>query len=223
LLLAAPLAVPMPAAAQGDVLDQLEAMHGHMDEALGLDYFTRMDEARQMFEEVAASGEDLLARLGPDHELATDVLRAIGTANFYAAQYHDSEWNQPKAQERERAWLMRAVETLAPVMERLGAVDGPHYEFRGAAGQLFNHALNDNLPQLREWSALRVQANRYRVQAFPDDGFEREMLAEALADHGRLFDDQAMVAEAAALLASIPEDPAPASASKPVPMQVRPF
>lgn len=209
--IAAALFAATPALAQGDALEQLEAMHAHMDEALTLDYFTQKDKARAMFEDVTAAGEELLASLGPDHELATDVLRTIGVASFNAAQHHDSDPSQPEAQARERAWLVRTVETLAPVLERLGASDNANYEFRGAAGQLFNHALADNLPQLREWSALRVQANRYRVEAFPDDAFEREMLAEALSDHGRLFNDPALIAEAEWLRASLPvenEEPA---------------
>ncbi|WP_260580886.1 hypothetical protein [Sphingopyxis sp. PET50] len=77
--------------------------------------------------------------------------------------------------------------------------------FAAPADQLFDHGLRFEDPRLPEWSAMRVQANRYRVKAIPDDWFEKVLLAEALYDHGWLTGDQALIDEANKIAASLPE------------------
>lgn len=176
-----------------------------VSDAFDLDYSTQKDAIRDAFIKVEARAKAEAGRFASAPETARSLraLQAIGA--FYAAQHNDPDYGDVAGQQQEIAWLDETVRLLGPV---LAAQDGQgeHYEFRGAAGQLFDQGLRFDDPRLAEWSAMRVQANRYRVEAFPDDWFEKLLLAEALYDHGWMTKDKALLDEAAAITATIPEE-----------------
>ena len=185
--------------------DELLAIGDLMSQAFRLDYSTQKDEIRDAFIRIEARAKASATRFASDPTAAFRLREQQGVASFYAAQHNDPEWDDVEGQKQEIAWLDETVRLLGPaIAERDGG--GDHYEFRGAAGQLFDQGVRFDDPRLPSWSAMRVQANRYRVKAFPDDWFEKVLLAEALYDHGWLMKDQAATAEANRITAGIPED-----------------
>lgn len=189
------------AAGEAEVL----AIGQMVSDAFDLDYSTQKGAIRDAFIKVEARAKASADRFASDLDTARSLhaLQAIGA--FYAAQHNDPDYGDLAGQQQEIAWLDETVRLLGPVLAaRDGA--GEHYEFRGAAGQLFDHGLRFDDPRLPEWSAMRVQANRYRVKAIPGDWFEKLLLAEALYDHGWMTKDKALLDEAAAIAATIPDD-----------------
>ena len=184
---------------------ELLAIGDLISAAFRLDYSTQKDQIRDAFIAIEARAAGSATRFADDLETVFRLRELQGVASFYAAQHNDPEWGDIEGQKQEIAWLDQTVRLLAPaIAEREGG--GDHYEFRGAAGQLFDHGVRFNDPRLPLWSEMRVQANRYRVDAFPDDWFEKVLLAEALYDHGWLIGDRAATDEANRIAASIPED-----------------
>ena len=184
---------------------ELLAIGDLISAAFRLDYSTQKDQIRDAFIAIEARAAGSATRFADDLETVFRLRELQGVASFYAAQHNDPEWGDIEGQKQEIAWLDQTVRLLAPaIAEREGG--GDHYEFRGAAGQLFDHGVRFNDPRLPLWSEMRVQANRYRVDAFPDDWFEKVLLAEALYDHGWLVGDRAATDEANRIAASIPED-----------------
>lgn len=184
---------------------EIEAIGQMVSDAFDLDYSTQKDAIRDSFIQIEARAKASAARFASDPETSLKLreLRAIGA--FYAAQHNDPDYGDVAGQQQEIAWLDETVRLLGPALAVRGG-DGDHYEFRGAAGQLFDHGLRFDDPRLAEWSAMRVQANRYRVKAIPDDWFEKVLLAEALYDHGWMTRDQALIDEANRIAASLPAD-----------------
>lgn len=189
--------------------DELAALDAAISDAYSTPYDQR-DEAVQQLLRIGARAEAMLAHEGDDvaPELRIRLLSIIGQAYFGAAQHHDSELDS-EADALDREWLVKTVDALEPVLAALGPMEGPAYDLRGAAGQLFDHAVYYDLPQLEQWSALRVQANRYMLARMGDDAFEKELLAASLYDHGWMTEDPALIAEADALFDSFPEDDQP--------------
>ena len=184
---------------------ELLALGDLISAAFRLDYSTQKDQIRDAFIAIEARAAGSATRFADDLETVFRLRELQGVASFYAAQHNDPDWGDIEGQKQEIAWLDQTVRLLAPaIAEREGG--GDHYEFRGAAGQLFDHGVRFNDPRLPLWSEMRVQANRYRVDAFPDDWFEKVLLAEALYDHGWLVGDRAATDEANRIAASIPED-----------------
>ena len=184
---------------------EVEAIGQMVSDAFALDYSTQKDAMRDAFIQIEARAKTSGVRFAADAETATHLrsLQAIGA--FYAAQHNDPDWADIAGQKQEIAWLDETVRMLGPVLAARNG-EGEHYEFRGAEGQLFDQGLRFADPRLPEWSAMRVQANRYRVKAFPDDWFEKVLLAEALYDHGWLTKNPALIDEANQLVATFPED-----------------
>lgn len=184
---------------------EIEAIGQMVSDAFDLDYSTQKDAIRDAFIQIEARAKASAVRFASDPETSLKLreLRAIGA--FYAAQHNDPDYGDVAGQQQEIAWLDETVRLLGPALAARGG-DGDHYEFRGAAGQLFDHGLRFDDPRLAEWSAMRVQANRYRVKAIPDDWFEKILLAEALYDHGWMTRDQALIDEANRIAASLPAD-----------------
>ena len=201
--------VQTPLAAQ-DVSDKIAAWQEQISGAYALDW----EERETAVEQFVVTGEAAEAELATGNYEGEDriaLLEIIGTAYFGAAQHHDSEWDS-EADTQDREWLVKTVTALEPVMAARGAMDGPAYDFRGAAGQLFNHGRYYDLPEWKEWSRMRVLGNRYMsVDAGDMDGFERELLAISLYEHGWLTSDDALIAEAEAIYASFPDDDRPYS------------
>ena len=184
---------------------ELLAIGDLISAAFRLDYSTQKDQIRDAFIAIEARAAGSATRFADDLETVFRLRELQGVASFYAAQHNDPDWGDIEGQKQEIAWLDQTVRLLGPaIAEREGG--GDHYEFRGAAGQLFDHGVRFNDPRLPLWSEMRVQANRYRVDAFPDDWFEKVLLAEALYDHGWLIGDRAATDEANRIAASIPED-----------------
>lgn len=210
-LSAAALALAAPLSAADDLTDRLDVLNSEISEAYGLGYDNK-DEINERLLKVAVEAEALLSEAPQDLDEATRIslLRVIGEAYFGAAQHYDTEWGSEE-ELIERRWLIKVEAALRPVMEALGHEDGPAYDYRGATGQLWNHARNNDLPEMVEWSALRVQGNRYMHARRPDDDFEREFLAQSLYEHGWLTSDDALIAEADAIFDSFPEDDKPYS------------
>ena len=201
---AAPGAMAMQAdSAAGEA--EVEAIGQMVSDAFALDYSTQKDAMRDAFIRIEARAKASGTRFAADPETTMHLrsLQAIGA--FYAAQHNDPDWADIAGQKQEIAWLDETVHMLGPVLAARNG-EGEHYEFRGAAGQLFDQGLRFADPRLPEWSAMRVQANRYRVQAFPDDWFEKVLLAEALYDHGWLTKNPALIDEANQLVATFPDD-----------------
>ena len=184
---------------------EIEAIGQMVSDAFDLDYGTQKDAIRDAFIQIEARAKASAVRFASDPETSLKLreLQAIGA--FYAAQHNDPDYGDVAGQQQEIAWLDETVRLLGPALAARGG-DGDHYEFRGAAGQLFDHGLRFDDPRLAEWSAMRVQANRYRVKAIPDDWFEKVLLAEALYDHGWMTRDQALIDEANRIAASLPAD-----------------
>jgi hypothetical protein len=176
-----------------------------VSDAFALDYSTQKDQIRDAFIRVEARAKASAVRFAADPDTARSLRALQGIGAFYAAQHNDPEWADIEGQKQEILWLDETVRLLGPVLAAQDGV-GENYEFRGAAGQLFDQGLRFDDPRLAEWSAMRVQANRYRVKAFPDDWFEKLLLAEALYDHGWMTKDKALLDEAAAITATIPEE-----------------
>ncbi len=197
-----------PLAAQ-DATDQLLAWQDEIHAAYLLDWEER-DDAVERFLAVARQAEASLASGGGEGGDRIELLSIIGIAYFSAAQHHDSDWGE-ESDTQDREWLIKTVAALEPVLAALGANDGPAYEFRGAAGQLFDHGRYYDHPEWREWSRMRVLGNRYMSESSASDAFERELLAISLYDHGWLTADQALISEADAIYASFPEDDRPNS------------
>lgn len=184
---------------------EVEAIGQMVSDAFGLDYGTQKDAMRDAFIRVEARAKASAARFAADPETAMNLRSLQGIGAFYAAQHNDPEWADVDGQKQEIIWLDETVRMLGPVLAARNG-DGDHYEFRGAAGQLFNQGRRFNDPRLPEWSAMRVLANRYRVKAMPDDDFEKHLLVEALYDHALLAKDQALIDEADKIAATITEE-----------------
>lgn len=176
-----------------------------VSDAFDLDYSTQKDQIRDAFIKIEARAKASVVRFASDPDTARSLQALQGIGAFYAAQHNDPEWSDIEGQKQEILWLDETVRLLGPVLAAQNGI-GENYEFRGAAGQLFDQGLRFDDPRLPEWSAMRVQANRYRVKAFPDDWFEKILLAEALYDHGWLTKDKALLIEATAITATIPEE-----------------
>ncbi|WP_144037854.1 hypothetical protein [Sphingopyxis sp. KK2] len=201
---AAPVAQAMQAdGAAGEA--EAEAIGQMISDAFALDYSTQKDQIRDAFIKIEARAKASAARFASDPDTARSLQALQGIGAFYAAQHNDPEWSDIEGQKQEILWLDETVRLLGPVLAAQDGI-GENYEFRGAAGQLFDQGLRFDDPRLAEWSAMRVQANRYRVKAFPDDWFEKILLAEALYDHGWMTKDKALLDEAAAIAETIPED-----------------
>lgn len=207
--LAALLVVHAPLAAQ-DFSDKIATWQQQIGNAYGFDWDDRYT-AIEHFVVTAEAAESELATGQYEGEDRIALLEIIGTAYFGAAQHHDSEWDT-EADIQDREWLIKTVTALEPVMAARGAMDGPAYDFRGAAGQLFNHGRYYGLPEWKEWSRMRVLGNRYMSEdPGENDAFERELLAISLYEHGWLTSDQASIAEAEEIYASFSDDDRPYS------------
>lgn len=198
------------ASEQTDLGERIAALDEELGEAYGLDYSTQQDEARERLLAVAREAEALLASGDHEDETRLDLLALVGQGYFGAAQHHDSERDDP-SDELDREWLIKTVTALEPVLAARGSANAPAYDFRGAAGQLVNHARNYELPELAEWARMRVQGNRYMREGREDDSFERQLLAESLYDYGWITSDDALIAEANGLFEEFPEDDQPYS------------
>ena len=206
-MVGAALAFQAPAAAQVDA-ERLSAWEERIDDAYGLEWEER-EEATSQLLAVAQEAEEYLASGTFAEEERLDLLKIVGTSYFGAAQHHDSEWDTPE-DVLDREWLIKTVNALEPVLAARGAFDAPAYDFRGAAGQLFDHARYHDLPELTDWSRMRVLGNRYMLErAGGEDEFERELLAVSLYEHGWLTQNAALIAEAEELYSSFPEDDMP--------------
>lgn len=200
----APAATAMQAdsaAGEAEVL----AIGQMVSDAFDLDYRTQKDAIRDAFIQIEARAKASGGRFASDPETAMQLRSLQGIGAFYAAQHNDPDYGDVAGQQQEIAWLDETVRMLGPVLAARNG-EGEHYEFRGAAGQLFDQGLRFGDLRLPEWSAMRVQANRYRVKAFPDDWFEKVLLAEALYDHGWLTKNPALTDEANRIAASLPEE-----------------
>lgn len=192
------LAVPLEAYAQ-DILGDLSKMQ---DAAFDVPFDAPDFEARNAFLAVRTRAEAALAT-ETDPQTLAELRRFLGVSSFYAAQsFHPANEEEILL---EISLLDDTRRLLAPILASDPA-DGQSYEYRGASGQLFDYGKKRNDPRWVEWSADRVQANRYRVKQFADDPFEKTLLAEALFDHGWLAKDSSALAEAEQITGAIPED-----------------
>lgn len=167
--------------------------------------------AAEAMDAVGKQAEALLADAPDDLDESTrlDLLKIIGQAYFGAAQVHDSDFDSEEDLV-DRAWLIKAVDALRPVMAaRHDNMASPAYDFRGAAGQMWHHARYYDLPDKIERSAEYVQGNRYMFARSPENKFEREFLAASLYVHGWLTKDDALIAEADTIYDSFPEGEQP--------------
>lgn len=186
-----------------DVLYQLEE---RLSAANSLGFDGKLEEARRGLLAVATEADAIAAVQeagSPQLGLASAM---AGSALFYTAQNHDPEWGDDAGQALEIEWLTASLARLQTAHAVLGQDFTNAYEYRGAAGQLWLHGHRLGDSRWPEWSAARVEANRLRLAAQPDNTFETNMLAEALYDHGWLSGDKALLAQADALVASLPEE-----------------
>ncbi len=191
-----------------DNTDQFIAWQDEINAAYGQDWDQRENSVERLLA-VASEAEAALVAGEAEGEERIELLKVIGTAFFGAAQHHDSERDED-SDTLDREWLIKTVNALEPVLEARGSADGPAYDFRGAAGQLFEHGRYYDLPEWREWSRMWVLGNRYMSEGVgADDDFERELLATSLYNHGWLTSDQALIDEAEAIYASFPEGDRP--------------
>lgn len=199
---------PVPVLAQ-DIGEEISALEREVGEAYSLGY-DRKGEINARLVALAEKGEKMLADAPEDldNDTRLDLLSLIGQAYFGAAQHYDSDWGSEEDLV-DRAWLIKAEEALRPVMEARGHEGTPAYDYRGASGQLWDHARYYALPDIEEYSARRVQGNRYMLARDPDDEFERRVLAESLYQHGWQTKDDALIAEADAIFDSFPDDDKP--------------
>ncbi|MCB2089207.1 MAG: hypothetical protein R3E18_00525 [Sphingomonadaceae bacterium] len=197
-LLAAPLAA--------QDLSQAEQFDERVSAAISLGFDDQVEQANRDLLTIAAEADAAIAAIGGDKREAAALLRSAGNAYYYAAQNHDPEWNDEAGQALEVEWLSKSLDRL----ERALALEPENftnsYEYRGVAGQLWQHGERLKDARWQQWSAARVAANRMRMAEYPEDYFEQNMVAEALYDHGWLTSDKALLAEADALLAAMPED-----------------
>lgn len=205
--LVAAMAAATPAVAADSAAEaEIAAIEAMPKDIYRLDYKTQKDLMRDRYMAMHDRAKAAAGRFAGDPAAVTRLRTLQGSAIFNVAQHNDPDWADIEGQKAEIAWLVETIEVLAPVLAAGNTPDGPHYEFRGAAGQLFDHGLRFGDPRFESWSAARVLANRYRVEADPDDWFEKRLLAEALYDHGWLTKNEALTAEAETLFAAIPED-----------------
>ena len=201
---------PVAAQEQTDLTEDIALLRNAVTDAYRLGY-DRKDEINTVLLEVASRAEAMLAEVSEemDAERKLDLLSVIGQAYFGAAQHHDSEWGSAEDL-IDRDWLIKAADALGLVVAaRPEDSHAPAYEYRGASGQLWQHARYYDLPQKVEWSARRIQANRYMLARLPGDALERQFLAESLYEHGWLTKDAALIAEADAIFDSFPSDEKP--------------
>lgn len=192
------IAIPQTAFAQ-DILDELAAMQ---EAAFKVPFEDAGFAARDAFLEVRDKAKAALAT-ETDPRRQVELKRLWGVNSFNAAQsYHPAN----EAEALLEIGLLDDTRRLLGEILAKDPTDGPSYEFRGATGQLFNYGKQRNDPRWREWSADRVQANRYRAAQQPGDWFEKNSLAQALLDHSWMVKDNALTAEAEAIVRTIPED-----------------
>lgn len=203
--LVAALAIATPVAAVDSAAETeiaaIEAMRRDVDR---LDYGTQKDQMRDGYMAMRDRAKAAVARFGKDPETLNRLRTLQGNAIFNVAQHNDPEWDDVEGRKAEIPWLVETIEVLAPVLAAANTPDGPSYEFRGAAGQLFEHGLRFDDPRFASWSETRVLANRYRVEVDPENWLDKRILAEALYDHGWLTKNPALTAEADKLFAMIP-------------------
>lgn len=198
-----------PAAAQDTASDPAEAIH-RLEEKLtaanSLGFDGKLEESRRDLLAVAAAADAIAAVQEADSKPLGLASAVAGSALFLTAQNHDPEWGDEAGQALELEWLTAALARLQTALAVLGPDFANDYEYRGAAGQLWQHGHRLGDSRWSEWSAARVEANRLRLAADPDSKFETNMLAEALYDHGWLTSDKALLAQADALVASLSEE-----------------
>ncbi|MCP5397241.1 MAG: hypothetical protein H6918_11015 [Sphingomonadaceae bacterium] len=199
------LALSVPLAAQ-ELAVEVSTLDGRVSEAISLGFDGQVEQANRELLALAAEADSLAESAAMSDGDRAAALRIAGHAWYYAAQNHDPEWNDEAGQALEVEWLSKALDRL----ERSRALDAANfqssYEYRGVTGQLWQHGERLQDERWVTWSAARVAANRLRVEEYGDDYFEKNMLAEALFDHGWITGEKAMLAEAEELAASIPDD-----------------
>lgn len=198
-----------PAVAQDEApaaQDSLYRLDERLSAANSMGFDGKLEQARQELLSVAEAADALAASLPAGSQAHGQAIALAGAALFYTAQNHDPEWGDAAGQAKEVDWLTGALSRLETARGALGAGFANDYEYRGVAGQLWQHGQRLDDPHWIEWSAARVTANRLRLAAQPDSLFETNMVAEALYDHGWMTSDKSLIAEANALAASIPED-----------------
>lgn len=192
------MASPQTAFAQ-DILNELAAMQ---EAAFKVPFEDAGFAARDAFLAVRDKARAALAtETDPQRQVA--LKRLWGVNSFNAAQSYD-----PTNEEESLLEIALLDDTRRLLGEILAKdpTDEQSYEFRGATGQLFDYGQARNDPRWIEWSADRVQANRYREAQEPAEWLEKNALAQALLDHGWLIKDVTLIAEGKAIASTIPED-----------------
>lgn len=202
-------AVTCPVAAQEtstNAADALYRLEERLSAANSLGFDGKLEESRRDLLAVATEADAIAAVQEADSKPFGLASAIAGSALFLTAQNHDPEWGDEAGQAMEIEWLTAALARLQTAHAVLGQDFTGDYEYRGAAGQLWQHGHRLGDSRWPEWSAARVEANRLRLATQPDSKFETNMLAEALYDHGWLTGDKALLAEADTMLASLSEE-----------------
>ena len=186
--------------------DALYRLEERLSAANSLGFDGKLEEARRDLLAVAMEADAIAAIQEADPRHLGLASAMAGSALFYTAQNHDPEWGDDAGQALEIEWLTAALARLQTAHAALGQDFTNDYEYRGVAGQLWQHGHRLGDSRWSAWSAARVEANRLRLAAQPDSTFETNMLAEALYDHGWLSGDKALLAQADTLVASLAEE-----------------
>ena len=169
---------PLAAQTAGDVFNALDDENSA---AISVGFDGEQEEARSRLLAVAVQADKEAANVIEGNPLKGQFLELAGISYYYAAQNHDPEWDDEAGQAKEIEWLSAALERLEPARQMLGEQFEANYEYRGVAGQLWQHGHRLDDPRWREWSAARVMGNRLMLAWQPDAAFEMNMLAEAEA------------------------------------------
>lgn len=221
LLAAIPLAaISTPAAAvedsdRGDPQLLFSALAQLQDDAFSLDFATQRDESLGILLQISQEARDAQLRFAQDANQVRIFSEREGVALYYASEYHDFEQDDLAARQKEFDWLVRGVEAIERSLVPDPDPIFPFYEYRIAAGELFDQAAWLGDARMADFAAASVRANRLSMTRYdpadPDTSeddlrFEKNMLAQSLYQHGFLTGNAAEIAEADALAAELGDE-----------------
>lgn len=184
---------------------EIDAIGALMAKATALRPELELEKARALFLEARAQAKAGAERYAADPALAARFRDLQGIATYHAAEAVWHDWDDRAARDAETVWLVEAAALLAAGVAA-DPKNGPHEEFRLTGERLFERGIRYADPRLADWSAVRVAANRARVAALPDDSTEKNLLAQALYDHGWLTRDAGATSEAERIVTAMDAD-----------------
>ncbi|KPL67970.1 hypothetical protein SZ64_07465 [Erythrobacter sp. SG61-1L] len=212
-LVCAPPALALDEARQTASIEQHEALWTRIEEGFRKDALseTEMQEGYDIFLNVAADARQAMVTYADTPELAQNFANDLGIALFYAARYRGVNFTETESRTHQIALLQEALGPLDTLVAAKGALDGPSYELREAARQLFDLGAYAGDSRWADWSAANVRGSRATLARLGDADasetvLERNYLAQALYRHGHLTGDAEATAEARQMAEQLGED-----------------